>query len=243
MTARPGDSGGFPRPEDLLSLAHYGHVGPAVPNAAGTGQWTAGDPFIDVQSWDYWTSDRNVANASQGWIVNMANGESVAFVGTGEQRYVWPVREQRRITERPRFTDNADGTVTDNLTGLIWLRDANCLGQLPWEEAVGIAGQLHHGDCGLMDQSRQGAWRLPNVRELGSLVDRRRINPAISNAAGTATWTQGDPFLDVQLWDYWTSTTATDNQDWAWIVNLSNGEQVRFVDKITTRWVWAVRGP
>jgi len=32
---------------------------------------------------------------------------------------VWP---------NPRFTDNEDGTVTDNLTGLIWLKNANCFG-------------------------------------------------------------------------------------------------------------------
>jgi hypothetical protein len=28
----------------------------------------------------------------------------------------------------PRFTDYRHGTVTDNLSGLIWLKDASCLG-------------------------------------------------------------------------------------------------------------------
>ena len=32
----------------------------------------------------------------------------------------------------PRFTDKGDGTVTDNLTGLIWLKDANCFGGRTW---------------------------------------------------------------------------------------------------------------
>jgi hypothetical protein len=32
----------------------------------------------------------------------------------------------------PRFTDNGDGTITDNLTGLIWLKNANCFGLRNW---------------------------------------------------------------------------------------------------------------
>ena len=39
----------------------------------------------------------------------------------------------------PRFTDNGDGTVTDNLTGLIWLKDANCFGQKTWDQLYLIA--------------------------------------------------------------------------------------------------------
>ena len=38
--------------------------------------------------------------------------------GYYQKGMVWPA---------PRFTDNSDGTVTDNLTGLIWLKDANCM--------------------------------------------------------------------------------------------------------------------
>ena len=39
--------------------------------------------------------------------------------GDLEKGVAWP---------NPRFTDNSDGTVTDNLTGLIWLKNANCFG-------------------------------------------------------------------------------------------------------------------
>ena len=37
----------------------------------------------------------------------------------------------------PRFIDNQDGTVTDNLTKLIWLKNADALGELKWEDALG----------------------------------------------------------------------------------------------------------
>ena len=36
----------------------------------------------------------------------------------------------------PRFTDNEDGTVTDNLTGLMWTKDANIFGQIEWDSAI-----------------------------------------------------------------------------------------------------------
>lgn len=42
------------------------------------------------------------------------------------------------IWPNPRFTDNGNGTVTDNLTGLIWLKDANCFGKRFWADALGV---------------------------------------------------------------------------------------------------------
>jgi hypothetical protein len=108
----------------------------------------------------------------------------------------------------PRFTDHGNGTVTDNLTGLIWLKNANCFGAMPWAQALTVTNTLAHGTCGLADGSGGGDWRLPNVRELLSLIDYRFYHPALSNAAGTAQWTEDDPFLGVQSSDiYWTSTT------------------------------------
>ena len=57
----------------------------------------------------------------------------------------------------PRFTDNADGTVTDNLTGLIWLKDAHCANTvMVWAAALDFGNTLfdgstahNGGDCGL----------------------------------------------------------------------------------------------
>ena len=71
-----------------------------------------------------------------------------------------------------RFTDNRDGSVNDNLTGLIWLRNANCLGNLNWPEALKACNHLASGKCGLTDCSVAGDWRLPNANELHSLIDQ-----------------------------------------------------------------------
>lgn len=49
----------------------------------------------------------------------------------------------------PRFTDNNDGTITDNLTGLVWLKEGNCFGLLRFNAAVGAVATLMSGQCGL----------------------------------------------------------------------------------------------
>ena len=58
----------------------------------------------------------------------------------------------------PRFTDNADGTITDNLTSLVWLKDSDCFGLQNWFEALADALSLNSGECGLTDGSVAGDW-------------------------------------------------------------------------------------
>ena len=70
----------------------------------------------------------------------------------------------------PRFTDNLDGTLTDNLTGLIWLKNGNCYGPTAWLGALAAVDRLRDGICGLSDGSVMGSWRLPNRNELLSLL-------------------------------------------------------------------------
>ena len=53
----------------------------------------------------------------------------------------------------PRFADNLDGTIQDNLTGLIWLKDANCFGERTWSQSLSDCNGLTSGQCGLADDS------------------------------------------------------------------------------------------
>jgi len=78
----------------------------------------------------------------------------------------------------PRFHDNRDGTMTDNLTGLMWLKDADCFGETIWDAAVSKANLLANGSCGLSDNSTERSWRLPNINELESLVNIEMSNSA-----------------------------------------------------------------
>jgi len=135
----------------------------------------------------------------------------------------------------PRFTDNGNGTVRDNLTGLIWLKDANCFGEQGWANALWAAQQLAVPQCDLTDGSVTSDWRLPNVRELQSLIDFDRHLPALPT---------GHPFVGVLATRYWSSTTAASATE-AWTIDLGTGGTFPF-DKpsnpVLGPHVWPVRG-
>jgi hypothetical protein len=143
----------------------------------------------------------------------------------------------------PRFTADTL-TVTDNLTGLTWSKDASPeaggsgVEQVTWTAALTYCYDLSLG--GSSD------WRLPNIKELSSLIDFAYSGPALSNAAGTGKWTSGDVFTGVPLSgsNYWSSTTNENPSytNYAWMVDLSNGVVHASVAKSGTGYVWPVRG-
>jgi hypothetical protein len=142
----------------------------------------------------------------------------------------------------PRFTDNEDGTITDNLTGLIWLKNANCYGMREWSTAITDCHNLGAPDCGLTDGSSTGDWRLPNLFELESLRDMKYWEPALSNSAGTGQWKLGDPFISLQTSGiYWSSTTYAYSNAVAWLVFMYDG-YVYYRGKSNGYDVWPVRG-
>ena len=139
-----------------------------------------------------------------------------------------------RGVEKPplkdRFTDNGDGTVTDNLTGLIWLKNADCFGSRTWHEALSDSNGLSSGECGLTDGSNVGDWRLPNRFELESLLDLNNWMPAIVFPS---------PFQLVQWYPYWTSTNRA-GTDYSWCINLDSGE-IDATPRSHYWYVWPVR--
>ncbi len=144
--------------------------------------------------------------------------------GDLEKGVAWPT---------PRFTDNGDGTVTDNLTGLIWLKDANCPNETKtWADALTYCNGLASGSCGLTDGSVAGDWRLPNVKELPSLTDFGSSLPALPS---------GHPFTGVQAYYYWSSSTYVVDTSHAWNMSMGDGT-VRGYNKSNVYYVWPVRG-
>ena len=133
-----------------------------------------------------------------------------------------------------RYTDNGNGTVTDNLTGLIWMKDANCFGgPQTWNDAVSLVlNNVANGYCGLTDGSSPGDWRLPNIKEMLSLVDYNAYNPAM-------WW--WDFFNNLQSAYYWSSTTKADVANVAWVVSMEAGYVV-INGKTDPNYVWPVRG-
>jgi len=145
----------------------------------------------------------------------------------------------------PIFSDNGDGTVTDNRTCLVWLKDASCVGTNPWADVDTSTEVVTLIDAATCDDYTSGTfddWRLPTVQELQSLVHYGYFNPAMSNTVGDAKWTtDGDAFSGVQTGSYWSSTTYADGTGYAWRVYLYGG-YVYSVGKAYSYYVWPVRG-
>jgi hypothetical protein len=120
----------------------------------------------------------------------------------------------------PRFIDNKDGTVTDNLTGLIWLKNTNCFGIMDWGSAILAVKSLKDGDCGpapaliVSDGSSAGDWRLPTMSELCALIDFSRRDPALPS---------GHMFSAVPPGYHWSATTLDYHSGLAWIVYFASG--------------------
>jgi hypothetical protein len=158
-----------------------------------------------------------------------AVGAEIPCAGTGQDGdqqmgVPWP---------NPRFTDNNNGTITDNLTGLIWLKNANCFGQKLWTAALLSANNLASGACSLTDASSAGDWRLPNKNELYSLLNHQLAN--------TKTWLTEAGFSNVQDW-YWSSSTYAYayNGDYAWFVDMKVGFVSNNI-KTVALYIWPVR--
>jgi hypothetical protein len=150
------------------------------------------------------------------------------------------VKKRKEKGTEMRFADNGNGTVTDNLTGLIWLKNANAFGRRTWKQALSDAKTIASGSAGLSDGSKAGDWRLPDVEELIRLVDFAYFNPSLSNASGKSKWVSRGAFIEVQSSNYWSSTTYSGNSASAWGVYLYDGH-VGSVGKTSTYYVWPVR--
>jgi hypothetical protein len=207
-------------------------------NGATTANVASGKTFWGLTSgqWGLQTGTASIGGTYNAGVPKTGQTASYATGDDGDLKkgVAWP---------NPRFTDNGNGTVVDNLTGLIWLKNANCGGTKNWANALTFANSLYDGwtgdgsggDCGLTDGSTAGQWRLPNVREMQSLIDYGRTQPALPS---------GHPFTGVQFNAYWTSTTyAGSFTSTAWYVSLTDGN-VNAIGKttLTPVYVWPVRG-
>ncbi len=132
-----------------------------------------------------------------------------------------------RAWPEPRFEVRGE-TVKDALTGLIWTRDANPA-ELPqtWTEALAFVQSMNRERAGGADD-----WRLPNRRELRSLVSHQTAHPALPEA---------HPFRNVFPGWYWTSTTVAGHPEHAWYVHM-DGARMFYGGKDQSFLVWPVRG-
>ncbi len=175
------------------------------------GDASIGERFIDSQ---YWSSTEYVSTTMNGdhtvFGVNFADGRikgyGTTLFSSEKLMFVIYVRGNTGYGVNA-FEDNGDGTITDDATGLMWSKFDSCKG-MNWEEAlVWVQQNNDENYLGYND------WRLPNAKELQSIVDYTR-SPDTTDTAAI------DPIFNISsIIDeggetnypfYWTSTTHLD---------------------------------
>lgn len=204
----------IPTIKELYSLAaFYGNINTLTPyinieyfdfEYPNTSQ---GYRIIDAQ---YWSSNKYVGTTMYGdWSAfgfNFADGRIKSYP-TGESGGPTAALHIRCVRGgngygKNSFVDNADNTITDRATGLMWMKSDSGTTMI-WKEALNYAENLNY--AGYSD------WRLPNTKELQSIVDYTRAPDAVDPNFRSAAI---DPIFDItetESW-FWTSTTHNDNK-------------------------------
>jgi hypothetical protein len=118
--------------------------------------------------------------------------------------------------------------VIDHLTGLYWTIDANLSGYpLTWQEALDFVAGLNRNHY-----QGHGDWRLPNRKELRSLISHQTARPPLP---------EHHPFQNVFSGWYWTSTAASRNRAFAWYIHMGGGRMF-YGRKDEFHLLWPVRG-
>jgi len=210
----------LPTIKELYSLIQFDGVDPSGPTS------TTATPFIDTDYFNFeygdesagertidsqWATSSLYTSTTMGGAetmfgVNFADGRIKGYPtssrGPGGQKtyFVIYVRGNTAYGENI-FSDNFDGTITDQATGLIWTQNDSASG-MNFEAALNY--------CETLTTGNRSDWRLPNVKELQSLVDYSRSPDATNSAAidpifSTSTITNEAGQLDFPA--FWSSTT------------------------------------
>lgn len=210
-----------PTIKELYSLINFSGA------ATGTTDSTGGIPFIDRSYFTFVYGDTSEGErvidvqciSSTKYVSTTMNGNPTAFgVNFADGRIKgYPIMNDKKHYVRfvrgntgygiNRFRDNGDGTVTDSATGLMWTKEdsrkgMNWEGALAWAQSRDSADYLGYDD-----------WRLPNVKELQSIVDYSR-SPATTSSAAIDTVFDCSSIIDeggnVDYPFFWSSTTHLD---------------------------------
>jgi len=177
----------------------------------------------------WWTSQTRFDDTTVIWVTNAGGGlgphpkaETISAGGVKS----FHVRAVRDVVAPPlvnHFTDNGDSTITDNITGLIWQKYPST-DTLSWNAALYYADSLYCGG--------EHDWRLPNIKELGSINDESRNAPSIDISY----------FPNIVASRYWSSTTQFNQVGNAWFNDFQNYGITSYYSKSKAYHVICVRG-
>jgi hypothetical protein len=143
------------------------------------------------------------------------------------------------------YLDNGDGTITDSNTGLMWEKKSDD-GSIndwdntySWDNAFAVHVATLNGGAGFADHKD---WRVPNVKELQSIVNYQNVYPAVSPAFNTGC-APGCTVLTCSCTVsgyYWSSSTYAYYPGSAWYVYFHDGD-VHALNESGNYYVRAVR--
>jgi len=210
----------LPNIKELYSLIDFSGIDPSgyEGNTAGL------VPFLDTEVFEfiygdeslqeriidsqYWTTSEYVSTTMNGdhtvFGVNFADGRikgyGTSLLGTDKTAFVLCVRGNSNYALN-EFVNNSDGTITDQATNLMWMQDDNGDG-LNWQAALDYAENLVF--------AQYDDWRLPNTKELQSILDYSRSPATHGSAAIDPMFTCStivDEGGETNFPCYWTGTT------------------------------------
>ena len=179
----------LPAKKELMGIVNYRTILPAI-----------NETFFNTTSWDYWTTTTSAGYPSLAWHVDFGTGR-VERSDKLDELYVRCARGEPQPT--PNLIDNGNGTITDNVTGLIWQQSEEDFKD--WESAITY--------CQELSLSGYSDWRLPNIKELESMVSDTKYIPALDI----------NYFPYARTSDYWSSTTDLFYSLNAWRVDFGSG--------------------
>lgn len=246
----------LPTAHELYSINDLGAIGPALDTAYFSYDPPDSAAAEYVRELYWWSSSPRADTDGRRWVTNAGGGigahlkgeTASAGVGSpdGKNRYfhVRPVRDATVVAPPSnRFTAIGDGTVADNYTGLVWQARAS-EGSYAWEEALAYVNALDAGGgfAGRTD------WRLPNIRELFSLVDPAMMAPCVDPAYFdlSALAPYAEPATPDEPGALWSSTSMYDpmpeNSTRAWDLHDLYSGIVSYSEKTATERLLLVRG-
>ena len=178
-----------------------------------------------------------------------ASGDAMTCTGTGQDGELqkgaeWP---------DPRFTDLGDGTVMDKLTGLVWLKDANCFGNHLWQPALDKVADFNTNPGNYSCQNYTGSysdWRVPNIVELHSLIDHS-MPPAGTPILAQNALPFGHPFVHLPTYTnafpcFWSSTSNASpyfiGDVWTLWIRIGMFLTQHKTNPVSPSYLWPLRG-
>lgn len=205
----------LPSRRELFSLVSHQNINPALPH---------GHPFANVFPGTYWTATTSARLTAQAWYVHLGGARVYRGMKTAAN-LIWPVAGPP-VEDLSGGDFRMDGPIFhDCRTGRCWTRSAFPL--VTWEQALEAAAALNQAPFG-----GRTDWRIPNIRELESLVDLTRHSPALA---------AGHPFAEVPE-GCWSSTTSVYEPRYAWVLYTRDGAVGVGFKQAPTFGAWAVAG-